>query len=348
MERRTFLGGALTASAAWLAAQKFGDNLPSVPFLHPKDAPLVSWTDFLANARAGKYSDVFVSPSEVSIITRDKQYLRVIIPEGMDISALLKDADVKIWFEEEPDIIQSLSKTFRHYMDTYGPTVSFAGAAALTGREIAHEIYSRRLRVSIHEDEEWSVACHETGHALASILAPGAYILDTATIIPGHGYLGRVSSLPMKKYKSLTLGQLNNELIILMAGRCAEKIIFDGDYSVGAQGDLEKARDLVRTMFTKWGMSENIGPTVYGELYGLSGAWNRYFIPDQRLAFINSEIETHLRKREEATMELLTIHKPSLENVARALLERKTMDAVQIHTAARIDRPSPGAPRQPS
>src|SRR5262249_15935183 len=109
------------------------------------------------------------------------------------------------------------------------------------------------------------VAYHETGHALTALSVPHANPIHRVSIIPRSiGALGHTLQLPTVERFLMTRAELEDQITVMMGGRVAEEIIYNGEISTGAANDLERASELSRQMVTRFGMSPNLGNLTYG------------------------------------------------------------------------------------
>ena len=122
----------------------------------------------------------------------------------------------------------------------------------------------KRTRVMSPEEKE-RVAYHETGHALAALSVKHADPVHRVTIIPRSiGALGATLQLPTSERYLLTKPELEDRLAVMLGGRAAEDVIYDGIISTGAHNDLERATEIARQMVIRYGMSEEMGNQVFG------------------------------------------------------------------------------------
>ncbi len=115
----------------------------------------------------------------------------------------------------------------------------------------------------ISEKERRLTAYHEAGHAISTILLENTHPVHQISIIPRGMAGGFTMSLPEEDTNYRTKNQMLDELITLLGGRVAEKLVLD-DISTGASNDLERATAIARNMVTRYGFSDNLGPVVYG------------------------------------------------------------------------------------
>ena len=115
----------------------------------------------------------------------------------------------------------------------------------------------------ISDKEKKLTAYHEAGHALATYFLPGQDPVHQISIIPRGMAGGFTMSLPAEDKSYRAKGDMLEDIVVLLGGRVAEATVL-GDISTGASNDIERATDIARKMVTRYGMSENLGPIVYG------------------------------------------------------------------------------------
>jgi len=205
---------------------------------------------------------------------------------------------------------------------------------------------AERRSMVMTEEEKKMTAYHEAGHALVSINEEASDPIHKATIIPRGRALGMVMRLPERDSYSYHRDKMHANLSVSMGGRVAEELIFGYDkVSSGASGDIQYATSLARSMVTKWGMSDKLGPLQYedqNEGYLGMGASQRIFGSDETNKLIDSEIKALVNQGYERAVELLKAQEDKLHIIAKALLEYETLTGDEIKTLAdggTIDRP---------
>ena len=190
---------------------------------------------------------------------------------------------------------------------------------------------SRRLG----EEERRRVAYHEAGHALVAALSEHADPVRKISIIPrGHAALGYTMQFPEDDRYLITKEALEDRLKSLLAGRAAERLIFN-EISTGAQDDLNKASDIARGMVCRFGMSEKIGPIALGKeqrqvfLGRDIGQEDRNYSENTAME-IDGEIRRIIEKANAACLEILETYRSSLENVAETLLEKEVLQGEDL------------------
>ncbi len=195
--------------------------------------------------------------------------------------------------------------------------------------------WGRERRSRVLDDKERRItAFHETGHALVMKLVDESEPLHKITIIPrGSSYLGATMQLPEKDRYTQGRVKLTGMLAALMGGRAAEEIMC-GDITTGARSDLHEATRLARLMVCEWGMSPEIGPQTFGngeEVLFLGREMTRATNYSEATAQrIDAETGRILREAHAEARRILETHRDVLEKIAAALMERETLDGVDV------------------
>jgi len=205
----------------------------------------------------------------------------------------------------------------------------------------------RKSRV-ISPYEKSIVACHEAGHALVSMMVPGADPLHKVSIIPrGTAALGYTMQTPLEDRYLMTRNELMGKLTVLLGGRSAEELTF-GEITTGAQNDLEVATDIARRMVCEYGMSERLGSLTYGKREGMiflgrdMGEDRNY--SDQTAVAIDEEIRRIVQESHDRARAILTQHKERLKRLADTLLEKEVLDGDEAKRIVMADESSDEAP----
>lgn len=175
------------------------------------------------------------------------------------------------------------------------------------------------------------VAYHEMGHALVAMALPDSDVVHKVSIIPrGVGALGYTIQRPTEDRFLMTREELENKMAVLLGGRVAEKIVF-GHLSTGAADDLVKVTDIARAMVTRYGMSEKLGHVALerqqNTFLGQGAAPQDVSYGEATADVIDAEVRAILDACFQRVEALLTDLRPVLEDSARLLLERETLDA---------------------
>jgi len=194
---------------------------------------------------------------------------------------------------------------------------------------------AERRTLVMTDEEKKLTAYHEAGHALVALHMPASDPIHKATIIPRGRALGMVMRLPEKDQVSLTRAKCKADLAVAMGGRVAEEMIFGYEkVTSGASGDIQMATKLARAMATQFGMSDKLGPLLYGEnqeevFLGHSVAKNQHVSEDtQRI--VDSEIKSFVNTGYETAKRVLTEHEDQLHTIANGLLEYETLSGDEI------------------
>jgi cell division protease FtsH len=181
----------------------------------------------------------------------------------------------------------------------------------------------------ISEEEKRVVAYHEAGHAIVMNSIPEANTVQKVSIISRGQMGGYTLALPDDDRMLVSRKKMFAELVGLLGGRVAEELVFD-DITAGAANDIERVTKIARTMVTRWGMSGELGPMVYGQKEELIFLGRE--ISEQRdySEAIAEQIDIEVRKlvneAYKKTREILTTYRDKLEEVASHLLEVESMN----------------------
>ena len=190
----------------------------------------------------------------------------------------------------------------------------------------------RRSHIVSEKDRKLT-AYHESGHAIVAHLLPHANPVHKVTIIP-RGYAGGYTMmLPKEEHDYKTKAQLLADIRVALGGRIAEALVL-GDISTGASGDLQSVTNTARSMVTRWGMSDTLGPIVFGEqqeqvFLGKNIGHERNY-SEEIASKIDVEIHHIVDEAYRDVEKLLTDNMDFLHNMAKALLEEETIDAKAV------------------
>ena len=181
------------------------------------------------------------------------------------------------------------------------------------------------------KEEKKIVAYHEVGHALVSALQKDAEPVKKITIIPRTmGSLGYVLSAPEKEKFLMSKSEMDAEIIVLLAGRASEEIVFDS-VTTGASNDMEKATDMARSMIARYGMSEKFGLMALEEVSDpYLGQNSRLNCSDKTATEIEEEVKLLLKERYEDAKKLLNDNRDKLDQIAAYLYEKETITGDQF------------------
>ena len=205
---------------------------------------------------------------------------------------------------------------------------------------------TERKSMVMTDDEKKMTAYHEAGHAIVAVHEEASDPIHKATIIPRGRALGMVMRLPERDNYSYHRDKMHANLSVSMGGRVAEELIFGYDkVSSGASSDIQYATDLARSMVTKWGMSDKMGPLQYEssqEGYLGMGQTTRTMAGAETNKMIDAEIRDLVEGSHKRATQLLTKHQDQLHLLAQAMLEYETLTGDEINALlenGKIDRP---------
>ena len=194
----------------------------------------------------------------------------------------------------------------------------------------------------ITEHERKITAYHEAGHALTSRVLPTQDPVQQVSIVPRGRAGGFTLNMPKEDKYYNTKQQMEEELIVLLGGRVAEKLIID-DISTGASNDIQRATDIARKMVTKYGMSDKIGPIDFSatqsEVFLGRDFANTNQLSEQTAALIDSEVKDLIHKAYERCEQILRDNMDILHRLAQFLLENETMDNAQLEAIYKGEEP---------
>lgn len=190
----------------------------------------------------------------------------------------------------------------------------------------------RRSHIVSEKDRKLT-AYHESGHAIVAHLLPHADPVHKVTIIPRGAAGGYTMMLPTEEQNYKTKSQLLADIRVALGGRVAEALILD-EISTGASGDLQSVTNTARAMVTRWGMSDELGPIVFGEqqeqvFLGKNLGHERNY-SEEIAAKIDAEIHRIVEEAYKDVTKLLSDNEKFLHDMANALLEEETIDAKAV------------------
>ena len=191
----------------------------------------------------------------------------------------------------------------------------------------------RKSRV-ISDKEKRLTAYHEGGHTIVGMLLEHTDPVHKVTIIPRGRAGGYTLSLPKEDKYYATRSEMLDELKVLLGGRVAEALVLK-EISSGASNDLQRATQLARQMICEYGMSENIGPVTFGHrqdqvFLGRDIARDKDY-SEEVAAEIDKEVRSFMEDAYAATEELLSDNIDKLHVIAKALMEKETLEEEEIN-----------------
>ncbi len=237
-----------------------------------------------------------------------------------------------------------------------GQTPGFTGAdlanlineaALLTARSSKREITMVELEEGImrviagpekksrvmSEKERLVTAYHELGHAIVGHLLPNTDPVHKVSIISRGQALGYTISLPTEDKFLTTRAELTDTMAMTLGGRAAEEIVF-GEITTGASNDLEKVTETAKQMVMRYGMSERLGPRVFGHDRSMPFLGREFSAEpdysDEIAREIDDEIRRFVEEAHQTAKDILAERREGLDRISKILLERETIDAEQF------------------
>ncbi|MDQ5921486.1 MAG: cell division protease FtsH [Pseudomonadota bacterium] len=201
---------------------------------------------------------------------------------------------------------------------------------------------AERKSMVMKEEERRNTAYHESGHAVVAKLLPNADPVHKVTIIPRGRALGVTMQLPEEDRYSYTKDYLMDQIAILFGGRVAEEL-FMHQMTTGASNDFERATDLARKIVTRFGMTDELGPMIYGEnesevFLGRSITTHKY-VSEATMQKIDETIRSILEGQYNLAKQLLLDNQDKIHKMAAVLLEQETIDLHEINVIMGIAEP---------
>jgi len=203
----------------------------------------------------------------------------------------------------------------------------------------------QKKSMKIKPEEKRKTAYHEAGHAILAYLLPTVDPVTQISVIPSGRALGYTLTPPTEDKYSVYKKGLKEEITMLLGGRVAEKIIFD-DISGGASNDIQRATEIARKMVTKLGMSDKLGPIVFGssnssdEVFLGRDFSNSRNYSETVATLIDEEIHAIVNEAYELAEKLLRENIDKMHFIADFLVKYETMDAAQFDTAMKEAEPT--------
>ena len=207
---------------------------------------------------------------------------------------------------------------------------------------------AERKSMAMKESEKRLTAYHEAGHAIVGLKVPSHDPVYKVSIIPRGRALGVTMFLPEEDRYSHSKEHLESQISSLFGGRIAEELIFGPEsVTTGASNDIMRATDLARSMVTKWGLSDRMGPLSYGEdegevFLGRSVTQHKALSDDTAHA-IDEEIRAFIDRNYDRAASILDEYMDKLHAMADALMKFETIDSDQIKDIMEGRDPRPPA-----
>ncbi|MGD8907554.1 MAG: ATP-dependent zinc metalloprotease FtsH, partial [Gammaproteobacteria bacterium] len=205
---------------------------------------------------------------------------------------------------------------------------------------------SERRSMVMSDEERKLTAYHEAGHAIVGLSVPEHDPVYKVTIIPRGRALGVTMFLPEQDRYSLSKRRLRSQIASLFGGRIAEEMIFGSDaVTTGAANDIERATDIARSMVTKWGLSDRLGPLAYseddGEIFLGRSVTKHKHMSDVTAHAIDEEIRALVDTEYQRAETILKENEDELHVMADALIRYETIDENQIKDIMEGREPRP-------
>ncbi len=189
----------------------------------------------------------------------------------------------------------------------------------------------RRSRV-MSEQEKRVIAFHEAGHALVAHVLPEGDDVHKVSIVARGRALGLTWFLPEDRYTH-SKAQLRAQMASALGGRSAEELVF-GEVTTGAANDIEKCTEIAKAMVTQYGMSLVLGPRKFGQEQGEvflgRDAGQQRDYSDDVAAQIDAEVNALIDRAHDEALAILVAHRGTLDALAKALIERETVEDVEL------------------
>ena len=195
----------------------------------------------------------------------------------------------------------------------------------------------------VTDKEKRLTSYHEAGHAVCTYFCPTQDKVHHITIIPRGSAGGFTMSLPEHDKNYVSKTEMEEELVVLLGGRVAEKVVLE-DISTGASNDIERATNVARSMVTRYGFSEKLGPIVYGtndaEVFlGRDYSHGRNY-SENIAGEIDAEIRELVETAYESARNILETHRDCLERVAQYLMKNEKMDGAVFEKIMKNELPA--------
>jgi cell division protease FtsH len=208
---------------------------------------------------------------------------------------------------------------------------------------------AERRSMVMSEEEKQLTAYHEAGHAIVGRQMPSHDPVYKVSIIPRGRALGVTMFLPESDRYSLSKEHLKSQICSLFGGRIAEELVFGPEkVTTGASNDIQRTTELARSMVTKWGLSDKLGPLTYSDeqeevFLGHSVAQHKH-VSDETAHDIDKEIRSIIDSAYAHAEEILKTNIDKLHAMAKALMKYETIDSDQIDDimAGKPPRPPQG------
>src|SRR5438034_558959 len=185
----------------------------------------------------------------------------------------------------------------------------------------------------LSEEDLNVVAYHEGGHALTGLLQEHVDPVTKVTIVPRGQALGVTQYTPLDDRYNYSKNYLESQLVTALGGRAAEEVAI-GRITTGAENDLQRVTAIARQMVARWGMSERLGTVSFSDrddpFAGTALASGSHEYSEKTATIIDEEVDRLVKNAHNRAVHLLTEHRLTLDQIARALRLYETIDAKQL------------------
>lgn len=208
---------------------------------------------------------------------------------------------------------------------------------------------TERKSMVMSEKEKTNTAYHEAGHAIVGRVVPDHDPVYKVSIIPRGRALGVTMFLPEEDRYSISKQAIMSQISSLYGGRIAEEMTLGADgVTTGASNDIQRATEMARNMVTKWGLSDKLGPLMYGEdegevFLGRSAGGSPKHHSGETAKLIDDEVKSIIDSCYSRAKTILVENRDRLELMKDALMEYETIDALQIDDIMEGRKPRPPA-----
>jgi cell division protease FtsH len=246
--------------------------------------------------------------------------------EGVDLATLAKATPGFVGADIENMVNEAAILAARRNRKT----ISMSEFEEAIERVIAGPGRKSRI-ISKHEKE--IIAYHEGGHAVVAYFLPNCDPVHKVTIVARGLAGGYTMALPEEERRLESKARLSDNLAFALGGRAAEEIVF-GDVTTGASNDLERVTEITRAMVTRYGMSEKLGPMVFGqkeELVFLGKELGEQRDYSEAVAQeIDGEVRRIVSTAHDKAREILNTHRDKLDLISRRLIEVEAIDGKEF------------------
>jgi cell division protease FtsH len=204
---------------------------------------------------------------------------------------------------------------------------------------------AERRSMLLSEKEKLTTAYHESGHALVAKKLAHADPVHKLTIVPRGMALGLMQQLPENDRHTYSRSYWMDQLAVFFGGRVAEELVFQ-EMNTGASSDIQRATDIARRMVCEWGMSEKLGPIHYNSKEEHVFLGREIGKPREHSEAVQCEIDEEVKRllsgQYEVAKKIITENLEILHALAKAVVEKETLDADDIDRILRGEGFSPG------